>query len=152
MTHFHRIGSADLNGDKTMKRVFIIIVLCVLLMVGLSAAISCGTSSQTISTTPGTDTQVKPPPGETAGPDFKPAAVEIKDFAFSPATLEVAVGTTVTWTNKDSVSHTIVSQTNIFQSGTMSEGDTFSYTFKDKGSFDYHCGIHPSMKGTVTVK
>jgi plastocyanin len=135
-----------------MKRVLIGIICGAIILAGLLGAISCGVSSQPTATAHGTNTQVKPTPGGTPGPDYKPVAVTIKDFAFSPSAITVSIGTTVVWTNEDSVSHTIVSETMVFQSGTMPTGDTFSYTFNDKGSFDYHCGIHPSMKGTVTVQ
>ncbi len=79
-------------------------------------------------------------------------AVDIVDFAF-PETLEIAVGTTVTWTNQDSDRHTVTSNPNgdAFQSGTLNEGETFSYTFDEAGTFDYYCEFHAKMKGSVVV-
>lgn len=77
-------------------------------------------------------------------------SVTIKDFAFSPETLTVKQGTKVTWTNEDTATHTIKSDT--FNSPDISQGNTFEFTFATKGSFDYSCGIHPSMKGKVIVE
>ena len=78
-------------------------------------------------------------------------AVDIRDFAFGPATLEIPVGTTVTWTNGDSAAHTVVDDGGAFASDGLLRGDTFSYAFEETGSFPYHCGFHPFMKATVTV-
>ena len=79
--------------------------------------------------------------------------VTISNFAFSPAQLNINTGDTVTWTNKDGVNHPIVSDTaNIFNSGNLDPNATFSYTFTTAGTYKYHCSIHPSMTGTITVK
>lgn len=79
-------------------------------------------------------------------------AVDIVDFTF-PEALEIAVGTTVTWTNQDSTRHTVTSDPNgdAFQSGTLNEGETFSYTFDEAGTFEYFCEFHANMQGTVIV-
>ncbi len=78
--------------------------------------------------------------------------VTIKNFAFDPATLTISKGTTVTWTNEDSVPHQIVSDSNAFSSSPLGKGQTYSFTFSEIGTFSYHCAIHPSMKGTIAVK
>ena len=76
----------------------------------------------------------------------------IQGFAFSPAHLTVAPGTTVTWTNKDSVAHTVSSDANAWpDSGSINNGQTFSFTFKTAGTYKFHCAIHPYMMGTITV-
>ncbi|MBI5681174.1 MAG: cupredoxin family copper-binding protein [Methanobacterium sp.] len=77
--------------------------------------------------------------------------VTIQNMAFNPATLNVQVGTTVTWTNKDSATHRVVSDTGLFNSGDLTTGMSYNYTFNQTGSFSYHCSIHPSMTGTVVV-
>ena len=77
-------------------------------------------------------------------------SISIKNFAFNPAIINIKIGTTVTWTNEDSVSHTVTSEEN-FDSGTLTSGETFVFTFNDKGTFDYICTIHPSMKGKIIV-
>jgi plastocyanin len=75
----------------------------------------------------------------------------IADFAFDPATLEVSVGTTVTWTNNDSAAHTVTADDGSFQSGRLEQGESFSYTFDTPGTFSYHCEYHANMTATVTV-
>jgi plastocyanin len=76
--------------------------------------------------------------------------INIQNFAFSPQTITVAKGATVTWTNNDSASHQIKSQT--FNSNLLGKGQTFSFTFNDSGTFDYSCAIHPSMTGKIVVQ
>lgn len=78
------------------------------------------------------------------------AAATIKGFAFSPNPLTVKVGTTVTWTNDDTVLHTVTADDKSF-SGFVLPGKTFSHTFTTRGTFTYHCSIHPFMKGSVIV-
>jgi plastocyanin len=78
-------------------------------------------------------------------------AVTIKDFAFDPGDVTVAKGTTVTWKNDDSATHRIKSGDGSFDSEDLKNGDSFEHTFDTAGTFDYICGIHPSMKGKVTV-
>ena len=79
--------------------------------------------------------------------------VFIQNYAFSPSTLTVGAGTTVTWTNSDSAAHTIVSDTGgVFESPSIANGKTYSYTFNTPGTYSYHCGIHPSMKATIVVQ
>jgi plastocyanin len=79
-------------------------------------------------------------------------AINVANYAFVPNTLTVKVGTTVTWTNKDSVTHTVDSNTGVFNSGFLLPGKTFSYTFNSIGTFQYHCAIHPYMTGTIIVQ
>jgi len=77
--------------------------------------------------------------------------VNISNFSFGPNELEVKVGTTVTWTNKDNMGHTVTADDGTFDSGTLGKGSTFSVTFSEAGTFSYHCNFHPSMIGTITV-
>ena len=79
------------------------------------------------------------------------AAVGIDNFKFLPDTLEVAAGTKVTWTNMELSPHTVVADDGSFESDTLSDGDTFSFTFETAGTFPYFCGIHTSMKGEIVV-
>ena len=73
------------------------------------------------------------------------------DFAFSPATITVPAGTTVVWTNQDAAAHTTTSDTDVWDSGSMAQGQPFSATFNSPGTFPYLCTIHPFMGGTVAV-
>ena len=78
--------------------------------------------------------------------------VEIRNFAFAPSTLDVKVGDTITWTNKDNMQHTVTSNSgNELDSQYLSNGNSYSHTFTQTGTFAYHCTPHPYMKGTVIV-
>lgn len=80
-------------------------------------------------------------------------AVTIQNFAFNPANITVKAGTTVTWTNKDSVAHTVTEtdgQTGP-NSGDVNPNSTYMFTFAKAGTYHYHCSIHTEMVGTVTV-
>jgi len=79
-------------------------------------------------------------------------AIEIDNFKFGVASLEVAQGTTVTWTNRDDVPHTVTSTTKVFKSPPLDTGETFSFTFKEAGTFEYYCSLHPHMTGKIVVK
>jgi plastocyanin len=90
-----------------------------------------------------------------AGQDNKPAkpvVIEIDNFKFGIVSIDVAKGTTVTWTNHDDVPHTVVSTTKVFKSPPLDTGESFSYTFKDAGTFEYYCSMHPRMTGKIVVK
>ena len=80
------------------------------------------------------------------------STVEIKDFMFTPMTLTVSVGTTVTWKFDDSTEHTVAANDNSFTSSALANGRTFTHTFSTAGSVAYHCSIHPFMTGTIIVK
>jgi len=96
---------------------------------------SNGTGSNTSSTTP-----------------VATNAVNIKDFAYSPANITVKKGTAVTWTNNDSAQHTVTSTDgDVLHSEPLKQGDSFTYTFNTVGTFTYHCTFHSNMTGTVTV-
>jgi plastocyanin len=81
-----------------------------------------------------------------------PVSVDIKEFTYAPATLTVAVGTTVTWTNHDEETHTVTSASGAFRSAGLGNEETFSETFTDQGTYQYFCALHPHMKATVVVK
>ncbi|MGA7075384.1 MAG: plastocyanin/azurin family copper-binding protein [Halobacteriota archaeon] len=76
----------------------------------------------------------------------------IPDFSFQPASLTIQRGTSVTWRNDASVSHQIVSDTNAFSSPVLSPGASYTHVFDQSGTYPYHCAIHPSMTGTITVQ
>ena len=85
----------------------------------------------------------------TGGPGVN--EVFIQSFAFSPSTITVAAGTTITWTNKDAANHTATSTSGIFDSGSLGTNATYSHTFADKGTFAYKCTFHSSMTASVVV-
>jgi plastocyanin len=77
--------------------------------------------------------------------------VSIQDFFFSPANVSVQAGSTVTWVNEGNVPHTVTSDDGQFDSGVLMPGDSYTVVFKGRGTITYHCAIHPSMTGSVTV-
>jgi plastocyanin len=85
-----------------------------------------------------------------SGGPAKTVAVSMASFAFDPANVDVAAGGTVTWTNNDSVGHTVKIDGKV--SDTIDPKGTFSKTFAAAGTFPFSCTIHPSMTGNVTVK
>ena len=92
-------------------------------------------------------------PGSSAN-TAEPASAEVKvdNFSFGPATLTVAVGTTVTWTNRDDIPHTVVSTDKAFKSKVLDTDEKFSFTFSKAGTYPYFCSIHPKMTGSVVVQ
>jgi plastocyanin len=78
--------------------------------------------------------------------------VDIINFTFSPANATINTGDSVTWTQRDTSAHTTTSDTGVWGSPSLSRNQTFSFTFSTAGSFPYHCAIHPSMTGGVTVQ
>ncbi len=93
-------------------------------------------------------------PGTTPVPSV--TSVAVQNFAFVPTNLQIAQFTTVTWTNLDSAAHQVESEEQgqagaLFVSPPLEQGGTYSYTFIRPGTYHYHCRIHPSMTGTITV-
>ena len=94
-------------------------------------------------------------PAATSAPAAAPVNIDVQGFKFPP-NMDVAQGTTVTWTNKDSVAHTVTSGTRPSKDGKfdgqLAAGSTFSFTFTAAGTYQYFCTVHSSMNGTITVK
>jgi amicyanin len=78
--------------------------------------------------------------------------VVVDNFAFTPATAAVPVGTTVTWTNHDDIPHNVVSPERKFKSPVLDTDEVFSHTFTVAGTYQYYCSIHPRMTGQVVVR
>lgn len=77
--------------------------------------------------------------------------VAIQQMTFSPAALNISVGDSVTWTNRDDREHAIVAEDNTFDSGKLTAGASFSHTFTKPGQHAYGCRFHPREKGSITV-
>jgi plastocyanin len=91
-------------------------------------------------------------PGPAPAPTGTPVPVKIAQLAFSPASVTVPVGGTVTWTNADQVDHTVTSMgRGPLGSATIHTGATYSYTFTTAGTYMYYCAVHPDMMATVVV-
>src|ERR1700691_2948613 len=80
------------------------------------------------------------------------AVVEIDNFSFAPAAVTVPVGTTVTWTNRDDIPHTVVSTDDVFKSKALDTDDKFSFVFSRPGTYSYFCSLHPKMTGQIIVQ
>jgi plastocyanin len=100
-----------------------------------------------------------PTPSPAPSPSVPSSAVSIPmgastlgRAAYNPASLTVDVGTSVTWTNTDIVSHTSTSDASGWDSGVVPPGGQFSFVFPTAGTFSYHCAIHPGMVGSVVVR
>jgi plastocyanin len=78
--------------------------------------------------------------------------ITIHSFAFTPQTLTVKVGTTVTWMNQDETIHSIICPELKLRSNPLDTNDGFNYVFRKAGTYDYVCGLHPYMKGQVVVR
>jgi plastocyanin len=79
-------------------------------------------------------------------------AVVIKNFMFSPMSLTIKAGSTVTWKNLDGEPHTVVDDVGLFRSGALDQNDVYQFKFDKPGVYKVFCGIHPNMKETITVQ
>lgn len=108
--------------------------------------------SATVTLTPtigntNTDNIIPSSPNQTNGTTYY---VTMSNFTFTPAQITIKAGDTIIWTNQDATQHSVVGPG--FSSPVLSNGETYSVTFNDKGTFAYHCGIHPNILGTVIVQ
>jgi plastocyanin len=120
----------------------IVMLTLVMLAVTLGGCSSPAATPAASPTAPVTQASATPAPPQ--------ASVQIKDFTFSPQEARVARGGSVTWTNMDSAAHTV--SFNGVQSGVLDNGDSYSKSFNETGTFDYICGIHTYMTGKVVVE
>jgi plastocyanin len=124
---------------------------------GVLITAACGSSySSSAPTSPSSPTPspTAPPPsvGPSSAVSIPMGASVLGTSAFAPDALTVDAGTTVTWTNTDSVAHTSTSDTPGWDSGIVAPGGQYSRSFQSPGTFQYHCAIHPGMVGTVVVR
>ena len=143
-----------------MKTEWIYLLIFVLAVAAVSG---CTTSGPAVTPTAVPTTATPMPPTPTAATTAEPgsatpsptttapstASVTISNFAFQPDNITVAKGGTVTWTNNDATAHTVKFEDS--QSAALQKDATYNKTFDTVGTFDYSCGIHPSMKGKVVV-
>lgn len=78
--------------------------------------------------------------------------VTIRDFSFTPATLRIKAGTTVVWTNRDAMAHTVTGLRGHWGSGTLAQGHTYAHTFTKAGIYAYRCAFHSFMTAKVIVR
>ena len=129
----------------TPKQFYWAILIVVLgTFIAVTGCTGYGSSPQTPATTPAQVTGA--------------ATVSIQNFAFSPASITIPRGATVTWVNQDSANHRVLNDAGgsiaegaLFSSDSLPNGGTYSFRFDTPGTYPYHCSIHPSMKATVIV-
>jgi len=90
-------------------------------------------------------------PAKPGTPDTGVTHMNMQNFAYQMANIQVHAGTTVTWTNQDNVPHSITFKNGMKDSGLLYQGQSFSYTFSTPGTYQYYCTVHPYMVATVTV-
>jgi plastocyanin len=132
-----------------MKKILLVVLVLVALSVAAFAAISRGTPESNTNT-PAQNTNTN-----TDQPTAAAGAVTMANMMFTPPQITVQKGSTVTWTNNDSVAHTVtddLSNVGGPDSGTIAAGGTYSFTFTKSGSYQYHCKLHTSMRGTIVVQ
>lgn len=124
-------------------------VVCRLVVAGVvvSAALTaaaCGSSSPSSPTSP--------TPSGSVTVSMPVGASGLGPAGYAPNPVAITAGGSVTWVNNDSITHTATSDTGMFDSGNIAPSGKFSFTFPNKGSFTYHCTIHPGMIATVNVQ
>ena len=127
----------------------LIVVLAMLLLLLMSVSCMNDSDQSTSGTENGQD--------NTVAQNGDEIQIELRGFRFNPDMVTIKQGTTVTWVNEDGAAHTVVSgvrdnKSGLFDSGNISSGSTFSYTFNEKGTFDYFCEPHSGMDGTILVE
>lgn len=126
---------------RRLPRVSVLVAVCIVCVLALAGCSGGGTA-------PPTSESTAPGGGSSSGTG---KAVAIGGMVFSPESVEIKAGDSVTWTNNDSASHIVTGQGRI-SSNELGQGDTYSKTFDAAGTYDYRCSIHPDMTGKVIVK
>lgn len=154
------------GGNKMLIIVAVVIVALLIVGAGVFALMSGGSddssnesadNTDTTTSQTGDDSSTNDDSQSTDDGDVQSGEVEAKisGFAFLPDNITVKKGSTVTWTNEDSVQHNVVSDSDSSKSGLdgplLAKGKSFSFTFDEVGEYKYHCQPHPNMTGTVTV-
>ena len=137
--------------DKTARILAIVIVASVLALIGT------GVGMAAVLRASGAGGNQASPQNTQATPALGVTHIFIRNDAYQPAIIEGVWGTAVTWTNQDNAIHSVVlphiidSETDIRESGPLSQGQSFTYTFLARGTFQYYCAEHPGMVGVVIV-
>jgi plastocyanin len=145
-----------MDSQSKVSRGTAVLIISVLAGASLLGCSKTDNTTSTAGSTAGVTTTTKAPGGSgsptTAGGSGAAGAVTLKGIAFVPSTLAATAGEKITFTNQDSVTHTVVSDSGTtLKSESLGNGATYSVTISQPGTYAYHCGIHASMKGTITV-
>lgn len=129
-------------------------LLALILGIGALGVAGCGSSSSSSSSSAPSTPSATTKKSTTGGtPAAGGAQVNMKNIQFVPAAITAKVGQKITWTNTDSVAHTVTAQNGAtFDSGTLDVGKSFSFTPTKAGKINYACMIHPNQTGTITVR
>lgn len=142
------------------KTFFSVSVLCASIGLAAVGAAGCGggddsgstaTTESSAATEAGDDSSANGNAAAPSGNAVRSAKVEIVDFAYDPDPVTIEEGGKVIWLNKDSAPHTATAEDGSFDTGTLEEGKLKSESFKQPGTYEYICSIHPQMHGTVEV-
>jgi plastocyanin len=145
--------------DSSMRRVLGLMLAVIAAAVVVVSLVGCGSSSKGTATSPTAGSAGVPSTGTggataSTGPSATSAggaSISIKNFSFSPVPLDVKVGETITITNNDSTDHTFTDDGGAFDTGHIAPAASKTVTITKAGTYDYHCNIHPSMKGVIEV-
>ena len=137
------------------------IILAVACMIYVSLSVACSDTTTTPATESVSTVAPTPEPTATATPEPTATATQTPTFTsnisgYSLSNITISAGTVIKWINSHSAPHTVTSGTpgnlsDIWDSGTISNGNSYSYEFSNSGTFQYFCKIHTSMRATVTV-
>ena len=133
----------------------LIIIIGIALLVIVASVLYFAIKPSSIETSSGAGTPIEQESASSAPVNYD---IEIREFAFHPVEITLNAGDTVTWTNRDSVRHTVTSEgtgekeLNSGYLGNKPWDDTYSHTFNEPGTYNYYCIVHPSMKGTIIVQ
>lgn len=131
-----------------MKKTPVIIIAAVVVVIALVAIVASSGSKKSA-----TGSTASSAPAAAVANAVAADKVTISNYMFGPGDIKVKAGTTVTWTNNDSVKHNVVSDDGMMPDGKLiGKGETYTYTFAKAGTFKYHCSPHPYMHGSVTVE
>lgn len=126
------------------------IIIVILIAIGVVVGVSYNSNTHNNQTSSSTNQN-----NSNANQNVPGGTVNIRDMMFTPSQITVQKGGTVTWTNNDSVAHTVVDDLSDVggpNSGDIAPGQAYSFTFTKTGSFQYHDRLHTSMRGTIVVK
>jgi plastocyanin len=135
------------------KKIMIIVGVIILILTSAVAIIYYSKSKSAVLPKimpPVMNTNASPEPNIPAANVPVSNVIMIENFTFTPKDISIKAGDTVTWKQNDSAPHTIVSP-GLFESEVLNRGEEYGFTFFQAGEYDYNCGIHPSMKGKITV-
>jgi plastocyanin len=135
-----------------MNRIILGAVVIIILIGAVALFIHGNTNSQSKMQNMNMPSQAQKSSSSAAAKPAGKNAVTIQNFAFSPATVTIKAGQSITWTNEDSIGHSATADSGSFDTGVLSQGQSKTIAFAKAGTYTYHCSVHPNMKATVIVQ